>query len=55
MFKILGVILMSSLISTTALAEGEIKLPFPDKVGKKNTHACHQYAQINKGLFNQRS
>ena len=35
MFKFLGVILMSTLISTTALAEGEIKLPFPDKVGKK--------------------
>ena len=35
MFKFLGVILMSTLIATNAMAAGEIKLPFPDKLGKK--------------------
>lgn len=35
MIKFIGAVLISTLIVTSALAEGEIQLPFPDKLGKK--------------------
>lgn len=52
MFKFLGVILMSTLIATNALAAGEIKLPLPDKVGKKTLMHAINMRKSSKAYIN---